>query len=180
MAKAKSGARAKGPAKRQSKRKSAVQPAATPQTGEQDRVLLRTLMHAFYWFDDGLQAYMQREAGFSLPRAQSMIMVCLTEGVSSPMELARRLKVSKQAIRQALRSMIESGVVTVDPDPDNGRQRVVRVTARGRAMRDIAQRGLPLLERELARRIGRERVETLHDVLNADWGSAAVDVTGTD
>jgi DNA-binding MarR family transcriptional regulator len=163
-------------ATRQSNGKAAGHPAATSPTNEQDRVLLRTLMHAYYWFDDGLQAYMQREAGFSLPRAQSMIMVCLTEGVTSPTELARRLKVSKQAIRQALRAMIEVGVVTVDPDPDNGRLRIVRVTARGRAMRDHARRGLPLLEQELARRIGRDRVEMLHDALNANWGPAATDV----
>lgn len=183
MAKAKSRAQPNGrgtrPARRRTNGKAAAQPAAaaTAQPTEQDRVLLRTLMHAYYWFDDGLQAYMQRRAdGFSLPRAQSMIMVCLTEGVTSPIELARRLKVSKQAIRQSLRAMIESGVVTVEPDPENGRQRVVRVTERGQAMRDIAQRGLPLLEEELARRIGRDRLEALHDVLNADWGPLPEDV----
>lgn len=131
---------------------------------------MRTLVHAYYWFDDGLQAHMQREAGFSLPRAQSMIMVCVSEGVTSPVEIARRLKVSKQAIRQALRPMIEDGLVTVGPDPDNGRQRLVQVTERGQAARDIARRGLASMERELARRIGRARLEALHDILNADWG----------
>lgn len=136
----------------------------------EDRVLLRTLMHAFYWFDDGLQAHMRRKAGFSLPRAQSMIMVCLTEGVTSQAELARRLRVSKQAIQQALRTMVENGLVTIDPDPDNGRQRLVRVTRRGQAMRDIARSGLQALQTELERRIGNERLESLHDALNADWG----------
>lgn len=136
----------------------------------QDRVLMRTLVHAYYWFDDGLQAHMQREAGFSLPRAQSMIMVCVSEGITSPVEIARRLKVSKQAIRQALRPMIEAGLVTVGPDPANGRQRMVQVTERGQAARDIARRGLARMERDLARRIGRDRLEALHDILNADWG----------
>ena len=146
----------------------------TPDAGRppanQDRVLLRTLMHAMYWFDDALQAHMSREAAFTLPRAQSMIMACLTEGIDSPIELARRLKVSKQAIRQALRPMIETGLVTVEPDPSNRRGRIVRVTKHGMAMRNIARQGLEGIEAELVRRIGRDRVEALHEILNADWG----------
>lgn len=137
---------------------------------EHDPILLRTLMHAFYWIDDGLQAHMRREAGFSLPRAQSMIMVCLSDGVVSQSELAQRLQVSKQAIQQALRSMVKKGMVTIDPDPASGRQRVVTVTPRGEAMRDIARQGLQELQDELGRRIGRQRLEALHDALNVDWG----------
>jgi DNA-binding MarR family transcriptional regulator len=137
---------------------------------ERDRILLRTLMHAYYWMDDGLQAHMRREAGFSLPRAQSMIMVCLSDGVVSQSELAQRLQVSKQAIQQALRSMVKKGMVTIDPDPASVRQRVVTVTPRGEAMRDIARRGLQELQDELGRRIGRQRLEALHDALNVDWG----------
>ena len=136
-----------------------------------DRVLLRTLMHAFYWLDDGLQAHMRREAGFSLPRAQSMIMVCLGDGIHSQTDLATRLRVSKQAIQQALRSMVKKGLVTIDPDPDNGRQRVVRFTAKGEAMRDVAGDGLARLEAELARRLGARRLESLQEALNADWGA---------
>lgn len=145
---------------------------------QQDRVLLRTLMHAFYWFDDGLQAHMRRQAGFSLPRAQSMIMVCLTEGVTNQAEIARRLQVSKQAVQQALKAMVEKGMVTIEPDPSSGRQRLVRVTARGEAMRDIARSGLQALQAELAARIGAERVEALHEALNADWGAVPGESSG--
>jgi DNA-binding MarR family transcriptional regulator len=141
-----------------------------PKPGEPDPILLRTLMHAFYWIDDGLQAHMRREAGFSLPRAQSMIMVCLSDGIVSQSELAQRLQVSKQAIQQALRSMVRKGMVTIDPDPDNGRQRVVSVTPQGEAMRDIARRGLKELQDELERRIGRQRILALQEALNVDWG----------
>ncbi|MFU8816214.1 MAG: MarR family winged helix-turn-helix transcriptional regulator [Pseudomonadales bacterium] len=145
----------------------AVQLETEPQ---QDRLLLRTMMHAYCWMDDGLQAYMRREAGFSLPRAQSMIMVCLSDGIVSQSELAQRLQVSKQAIQQALRSMVKKGMVTIDPDPLDGRQRVVRVTPQGEAMRDIARRGIAQLQDDLGRRIGAERLEALHDALNVDWG----------
>jgi DNA-binding MarR family transcriptional regulator len=137
-----------------------------------DPVLLRTLMHAFYWFDDALQAHMRRHANFSLPRAQSMIMVCLSEGVRHQSVLADRLGVSKQAIQQALRGMVEKGLVAIDPDPENGRQRLISVTMKGEAMRDIARQGLEELQQELARRIGAGRLRALQDALNAEWGRA--------
>jgi hypothetical protein len=47
---------------------------------------------------------------------------------------------------------------------------VVTVTPQGEAMRDIARRGLQELQDELGRRIGRRRLDALHDALNVDWG----------
>ena len=71
--------------------------AAAPLLDNEEHGLLRTLVHATYWLDDGLQAYMQEHAGLSLPRAQSMAMIYLTEGVDRPSDLAAKLAVSKQA-----------------------------------------------------------------------------------
>lgn len=136
------------------------------------RVLLGKLMRAFYWLDDGLQAHMRREVGFSLPRAQSMIMVCLSAGITRQADLARHLWVSKQAIHQALKPLVEEGLVCIDRDPDNGRQRIVRVTGRGEAMTEVARSGLEALERELESRIGERRLAALHSALDAPWGIA--------
>jgi DNA-binding MarR family transcriptional regulator len=133
-------------------------------------MLSRTLLHAFYWLDDGLQAYMRRHQGFSLPRAQSMIMICIGDGITRQADMARQLGVSKQAVQQALKPLIAKGLVTVEQDPADGRQRRVRFTAKGQRMRDVARRGLLELEAELARRIGRPRVDALHEALNAPWG----------
>jgi DNA-binding MarR family transcriptional regulator len=135
-----------------------------------DRVLLRTIMHAFYWLDDGLQAHLERQAGISVPRAQSMIMVCIGDGVQRQTDLAERLGVSKQAVQQALKELIAKGLVTVAPDPQNGRQRIVAFTARGERMRDLARQGLQELEGILAARIGVDRLEALRDALAIDWG----------
>jgi DNA-binding MarR family transcriptional regulator len=131
---------------------------------------MRTIMHAFYWLDDGLQAYMARQAGLSVPRAQSMIMVCIGDGVQRQADLAERLGVSKQAVQQALKELVAKGLVTISADPQNGRRRIVEFTERGQNMRDIARTGLLELEGELARRIGNERLDALYDALDADWG----------
>jgi DNA-binding MarR family transcriptional regulator len=134
--------------------------------------LLRTLVHATYWIDDGLQAYMKKHAGLSLPRAQSMAMVYLTEGVDRPSDLAQKLRVSKQATQQALKELANKGMIIMLPDPNNGRQKLVQLTDHGRDMRLLAKRALAELETELARRIGAGQLRQLRMALEADWGAA--------
>lgn len=133
--------------------------------------LLRALVHSTYWLDDGLQAYMKTHAGLTLPRAQSMAMVYLTEGVDRPSDLAAKLRVSKQAAQQVLKELQHKGIIEVHPDPDNGRQKLISLTDYGRELRSIAHRGLSELETELCRRIGTRRVAGLRDALAEDWGS---------
>jgi DNA-binding MarR family transcriptional regulator len=133
-------------------------------------MLLRKLLHAFYWVDDGLQAYMQRNAGFTLPRAQSMMMACIDDGIQRQSEMAAHLRVSKQAVQQAVRALVAKGLVTVTPDPENGRHKLVTLTGKGCEMRDVARNGVRVLEDELIRRIGAERLAALHEVLDSDWG----------
>jgi DNA-binding MarR family transcriptional regulator len=84
--------------------------------------------------------------------------------------MAEHLRVSKQAVQQALKALIAKEMVTVAPDPQNGRQKIVALTERGRKMREIARGGIAQLEVELARRIGKKRLTALHDALDAEWG----------
>ena len=134
--------------------------------------LLRELVHATYWIDDGLQAYMREHAGLPLPRAQSMMMVYISEGVDRPADLAIRLRVSKQAVQQGLKELMAKDIVTVEPDPNSGRQKLVRFTSHGRALRDIARQGLSSVESHLVERIGKTQVSAMRRALQADWGPA--------
>ena len=137
---------------------------------ETEHVLLRSLVHATYWLDDGLQLYMREHSGVALPRAQSMAMVYLTEGVDRPSDLAGKLAVSKQAAQQVLKALQAKGIIDVIPDPDNGRQKRVVLTDYGRRLRDIAKRGLRSLEGELSGRIGARNLSALRRALATDWG----------
>ena len=132
--------------------------------------LLRTLVHATYWLDDGLQAYMKSHAGLSLPRAQSMAMVYLTEGIDRPSDLAAKLRVSKQATQQALKALQKKGIIEMTPDPQNGRQKHVVFTDYGRKLGETAKQGLFELEAQLSQRIGVTQLKNLRSALNADWG----------
>lgn len=141
-----------------------------PLLGSDEHGLLRTLVHATYWLDDGLQAYMAQHADIALPRAQSMAMVYLTEGIDRPSDLAEKLAVSKQAAQQVLSALQRKGIIDVQPDPGNGRQKRVLLTDYGRELRTIAMQGLFSLEAELNRRIGTKTLLALRRALSADWG----------
>ena len=144
--------------------------AAPPETAPFTRLLTRTLAHAFYWMDDGLQQYMQARAGFSLPRAQSMMMICIGDGINRQSDIARHLRVSKQAVRQGIRELETKGLVLIEPDPSNGRQKVLTFTAKGEQMRAIAREGLTRMEQVLEQRIGATQVAALQAALELDWG----------
>lgn len=146
------------------------QTAPAPLLGSDEHGLLRTLVHATYWLDDGLQAYMAKHADIALPRAQSMAMVYLTEGIDRPSDLAEKLAVSKQAAQQVLKALQTKGVIEIRPDPDNGRQKRVLLTDYGRELRGVAMQGLFSLEAELNRRIGPRALLGLRKALGLDWG----------
>lgn len=145
---------------------------ARPRAPRFERQLPRTLLHAFYWVDDGLQAWMREKAGFSLPRAQSMLMVCIGDGIHRQSDMARQLRVSKQAVQQGVRALVKKGLVQIRDDPDIPRHRLVTFTPEGERMRGLALESLKEIERLLAKRIGRERLNGLHDALEEDWGPA--------
>ncbi len=50
-----------------------------------------------------------------------------------PAELARRLDVSKQAVHQSLAPLLTAGLVTDEPDPADGRGRLIKLTPAGAA-----------------------------------------------
>lgn len=143
-----------------------------PIADSEEHGLLRSLIHASYWLDDGLQAYMQKHARIALPRAQSMAMIYLTEGVDRPSDLAGKLDVSKQAAQQLLKALVQKGIVEVRPDPANGRQKQVVFTEYGRELQGVARRGLFHMEAELKKRIGSQHVLALRRALDLPWGDA--------
>jgi DNA-binding MarR family transcriptional regulator len=146
---------------------------ATKNTSEDQlaKPLSRTLIHAFYWMDDGLQNYMLDQAGFSLPRAQSMMMICIGDGIRRQRDIAKHLRITKQAVRQSIKELESKELIVIDPDPHDGRQKVLRFTRKGEQMREIARGGLARIEQVLSQRIGRSNIDELHQLLELDWGA---------
>jgi DNA-binding MarR family transcriptional regulator len=82
-----------------------------------------------------------------------------------PSELAQGW-ISKQAVGKRIHEMVEAGLVTVGPDPRDGRASVVRRTPEGDRTLALVEREVAALESELAREVGERRYRTFRAVLD--------------
>ena len=80
-------------------------------------------------------------------------------------EIARRARLSKQTMTTMVRLAERDGLVTREPDPDDGRATRVRLTGRSRRFRPEAERVVRDLEDEMAARLGDERLTKLNQSL---------------
>lgn len=139
-------------------------------TDDDIRHLLLSLLQGFYWFDEGLQNYLQARGWPVVTRPQSMVMANIVLGVGRPSDIARRLGVSRQAIHATIGQMIELGIVALANDPADRRIKVVATTAKGEAMRVDAQRAMVIMSDELGRRLGQRELAQAAHLLALDWG----------
>lgn len=80
-------------------------------------------------------------------------------------ELARRARMSKQGMMLLVDDLEERGYVRRVPDPDDGRAKVVRLTARGRRCAAEARRAVSAVESRARRQLGDRRFEILRESL---------------
>ena len=71
-----------------------------------------------------------------------------------------------------LKELRLKGIIEMQPDPSNGRQKRIVLTDYGRELRTIARQGLCSLEVELNQRIGSKSLLALRRGLDADWGDS--------
>jgi DNA-binding MarR family transcriptional regulator len=82
-------------------------------------------------------------------------------------DLAKKLGVTKQAISQLVAELEYWGVVEQIEDPKDGRAKLIRFTAKGEQSLLHGLHVLAELERELADKIGKRRMQELHTALLA-------------
>lgn len=80
-------------------------------------------------------------------------------------ELARRARLSKQALTELVRRLERDGLVERRPDPTDGRASVVFLTERSRAFEPVAARTLAELDQLARERLDDESVDALRAAL---------------
>ncbi len=136
--------------------------------------LIVPLLAGFEWFDESLQMSL-REAGWPhLTRPESMVMMHVQMDVVRPADIARSLRLTRQAVHSTINSLVERGVFELVDDPTDGRIRIVQLTPMGKTMRQDARKIVEHLTQELSRRIGARRVKALHEAFAGDWGAPIV------
>lgn len=132
--------------------------------------LIIALFQRFCWLDEGLQARLHQRGWPDVNRPQSMVMTNIVSGIVRPSDIARNLGISRQAIHRTLSQMVDLGIVTMEPDPDDRRHMVVSLTETGKRMRHDAQQAMEALSEQIAGALGQDRFENLLAALEADWG----------
>lgn len=82
-------------------------------------------------------------------------------------ELAQRARMTKQGMMLLVDDLEGRGYVRRVPDPEDGRAKVVRLTARGRRYVAEARRVVAAVEGRARRRLGDRRYEALRAALDA-------------
>lgn len=95
-----------------------------------------------------------------------------------PTELAARTNMTKQTMNHLLASLEEHGYLEREPDPHDGRGKVIHLTERGRELIRVGEGVVASLERDWADLLGTQRLDDLKTAL-ADL-DAAVDAAVLD
>src|SRR3954471_19069256 len=80
-------------------------------------------------------------------------------------ELAKRARMTKQGMMLVVDDLEGRGYVRRVPDPEDGRAKVVRLTAHGRRCAAESRRAAQALETQTRRLLGDRRYETLREAL---------------
>jgi DNA-binding MarR family transcriptional regulator len=134
--------------------------------------LIVPLLQAFFWFDDGLQSFLQARGWDQVTRPQSMVMANVVIGVHKPSDIARNLGISRQAVHTTINQMVEMGMLELRDDINDRRAKIVAVSEKGREMGRDADLAMAAMSAELRRRIGTKNVDNLIKAFGAEWGQA--------
>ena len=93
-------------------------------------------------------------------------------------DLARRARMSKQGMMLLVDDLENRGYVRRVPDPEDGRAKVVRLTARGRRYAAEARRVVAAVEARTRRDLGERRYESLRSSLEELVGEGAGGAAG--
>jgi DNA-binding MarR family transcriptional regulator len=118
------------------------------------------------------------EVGILNQLLSAILAKCLPEGVhpshfailnhlarvgdgTSPVRIAAAMQVTKNTMTHSLKVLSDRHFITVEPDPEDGRGKIVRLTEAGRAFRETAIRAV--LDR-IGDVIGPEQVAIIHRI----------------
>ncbi|HTX96805.1 MAG TPA: MarR family winged helix-turn-helix transcriptional regulator [Mycobacterium sp.] len=110
--------------------------------------------------------------------AQAVALVPLAAGGLHASDLADRLKVSRQAVAQAVAALERHGYVARGPDPVDARARIIELTPRGRQALCVMRSNAVDLEKRWEQVLGQQRLGELRDTLQILLVSETPDAGG--
>jgi DNA-binding MarR family transcriptional regulator len=137
-------------------------------------LFLSSLLKAVYWVDESLQTRLEAAGWPRLSRSKSMIMVNVFMGITRPIELARNIGVSRQAIHQTLQEMVKDKLLELQDDPNDKRAIIVGFHSESHDIMVDTFRALTEIENDLASRVGKRNLQQMRATLEKDWGDISI------
>jgi DNA-binding MarR family transcriptional regulator len=129
-------------------------------------ILARMLLDAFRSMDREVEeALRDRGVGELRPSQAAALLLVDRKGGTRLTELAQRADMTRQAMMQLVDQLQGLGCVRRTADPDDGRAKIVRLTAKGLRHRAEARRALAAVEARARRELGDRRYEALKVLL---------------
>ncbi|MEM9795505.1 MAG: MarR family transcriptional regulator [Pseudomonadota bacterium] len=97
--------------------------------------------------------------------ARSSIIPHIRAGGTRQAEIVERMGLSKQAVQQLIVDLESSGIVRRDPDPNDGRGKIVRFTEKGLAAQSDGRKAKRKVEAEVRAELGSQEFDRLMDAL---------------
>jgi DNA-binding MarR family transcriptional regulator len=116
-----------------------------------------------------------KNPAFTVRPAHTRLLPYISLAGSRTTEIAAKVGITKQAVGQLVDDLEQAGVVERSADPDDGRARLVRFTAHGRAALLHGLSALAELEGALATQMGPGQMDALHGALLALLGALGDD-----
>ena len=107
-------------------------------------------------------------------RAESIVILHVLVGAQRPADIARSLRLSRQAVHSTIGSLVEAGFFALEPDPTDGRMKIVVLTEQGWKMFNDANSIVQQLGAALEKRIGKRNMRALREAFEVDWGEPPV------
>ena len=92
-----------------------------------------------------------------------------------PTEVAEQMQITKQSVHDLLGHLEQHGYLTREPDPTDGRARIVRLTSKGRRLENVINAHAQAAEIEIAEHLGPRRFAQLQAALTEFAAYAARD-----
>jgi DNA-binding MarR family transcriptional regulator len=132
----------------------------------------RLLLEAFRAFEAETTEALAENGFEDIRPSFAAVFVHIEPEGTRPSELARRAGMTKQGMADIVEEMRAKGLVRRVDDPEDGRGRLVLLTAKGRRRLGQAGRAIERVEGRFRRHLGDRRYEALRSTLTALTGRA--------
>lgn len=135
-----------------------------------DKYLIDLLLRRFDHLETALMNNLEKNDGFKLTRQQVMFFSYLSESCARASDLARAMKISRQAVHQMVVELEKRGFVKRERDPVHGNAKIIVKTQKGNALNKAARDQLEKTERVVCEHIGKQNMDIFRNILLQDWG----------